>query len=335
MLILPEGRLRPSLALYNPQAVTGLVAKSAIRAACWRGDSLALDSDALAELETLIGDALGERDVRCAFHAGADGPAAKVVALVMDRKGRQIAYAKIASTDRAKKALGHEASMLEQVGGYPELTGGVPMLLAAVDWREVQIILISAGPNQRARRRFGFSHSACLNRLGEVTGEECSLQDTAVGIELLRFRPNFPDTLPTDWRDRFSWATEYFRKRAGDIVSTSLAHGDFAPWNTRVFGNKVLFAFDWESAVPRMTSCYDFLYFHFAWQARRGRPFDSAMANLVTETAKRFGVTMDDPQLSISAAFTWIALTRHSAEGTDRMLDFAAGGLDMLRNRRS
>jgi hypothetical protein len=43
-----------------------------------------------------------------------------------------------------------------------------------------------------------------------------------------------------------------------------LAHGDFAPWNTRALADGSLYLFDWEFARPECIPLYDEFHFEFS-----------------------------------------------------------------------
>ena len=68
-------------------------------------------------------------------------------------------------------------------------------------------------------------------------------------------------------------ALERLHDELGPVsMPLSLAHGDFAPWNTRL-GPRSLFVFDWERASERMSplyECSNFQALQAALQGRRG-----------------------------------------------------------------
>lgn len=330
-LLLPEGMLCPALALYNPQAVTGLIAKAAIHARIWRGVPVRLDRDAEASLEQCLASALGVREVRCAFQVAADTPTAKLVASVMDGRARTLAYAKIAVRDGAKAAVSYEASLLGSLAAYPELEAHVPRLLSLLDWRGCHVALVSPGPAQRAPRRFGPRHAAFLDALRRATAKRCRLGETAVAKDLDSFVAQGLASMPPEWRDRYLRAHEIFRYRAGEEVAVTLAHGDFAPWNTRVGRSGSLFVFDWEFAVPRMTPGYDMLHFHLGWWAAGGRRVTPRRLAELFAVARRLGVDMGDPELSALTAFVRIGLKAQRENVSGRMLPLAGNGIDVLK----
>lgn len=330
-LILPEECLCLSLALYNPQAAAGLLAKTAMRLGVWRGAPLFLDRNVVADLERCLASALGAAGGRCAFHAAAAGPTAKVVALVMDGRGGPLAYAKIAEAAGAKAAVAHEVEILEKLAAQAALEGRVPRLLAVLDWRGCRIALLSPGPVRRARRRFGPAHAGFLAVLRRATEERIPLRETPVATELESMVSDRLASLPREWRVRYRWAAETLRRRGGEMVATTLAHGDFAPWNARLGPDGTLFVFDWEFAVPGMTAGYDAMHYRLAWWASCGRRVTGRRLRQLMELA-RLDDAGGEASLPALAALAWIALVQHRSGAPGRLLALAGDGIDGLRS---
>ena len=73
----------------------------------------------------------------------------------------------------------------------------------------------------------------------------------------LRLNADLADPLPT----YYSRALEQLKKGLSPVLlPLSLAHRDFAPWNTRL-GPQGLFVFDWEIAEDGVTPLYDIFHF--------------------------------------------------------------------------
>ena len=80
----------------------------------------------------------------------------------------------------------------------------------------------------------------------------------------LRLQHSSPETMPTN----LGPALERLHDGLGRVsMPLSLAHGDFAPWNTRL-GSLSLFVLDWERASEGMSPLYDAFNFQ-ALQAYR------------------------------------------------------------------
>jgi hypothetical protein len=73
---------------------------------------------------------------------------------------------------------------------------------------------------------------------------------TQMSETYLRLQQSSPQTLP----ENLGPALERLNERLGEVsMPVSLAHGDFAPWNTRL-GARSLFVLDWERASEGMSS---------------------------------------------------------------------------------
>ena len=83
----------------------------------------------------------------------------------------------------------------------------------------------------------------------------------------LRLKQSSPQTLP----ENLGPALERLNERLGEVsMPLSLAHGDFAPWNTRL-GARSLFVLDWERASEGMSPLYDAFNFQALQAALQGR----------------------------------------------------------------
>jgi hypothetical protein len=83
----------------------------------------------------------------------------------------------------------------------------------------------------------------------------------------LHLQRSSPETLPAN----LGPALERLHEELGPVnMPLSLAHGDFAPWNTRL-GERSLFVLDWERASEGMTPLYDAFNFQALQSALLGR----------------------------------------------------------------
>jgi hypothetical protein len=83
----------------------------------------------------------------------------------------------------------------------------------------------------------------------------------------LHLQRSSPETLPAN----LGPALERLHDELGPVnMPLSLAHGDFAPWNTRL-GERSLFVLDWERASEGMTPLYDAFNFQALQSALLGR----------------------------------------------------------------
>jgi len=83
----------------------------------------------------------------------------------------------------------------------------------------------------------------------------------------LHLQHDSPEALPP----HLGTALERLHDELGPVsMPLSLAHGDFAPWNTRL-GPRSLFVFDWERASEGMIPLYDAFNFQALQAALQGR----------------------------------------------------------------
>lgn len=83
----------------------------------------------------------------------------------------------------------------------------------------------------------------------------------------LHLQHSLPETLPAS----LGPALERLHEELGLVsMPLSLAHGDFAPWNTRL-GARSLFVLDWERASEGMIPLYDAFNFQALQAALQGR----------------------------------------------------------------
>src|SRR5215218_334732 len=258
--------------LYQPNSLRGRALKTIIGAGALQGQKVWLQEDDLERLETMVASVLGVEGVRLAFYLGVPAPHRKVTAQVLTPLGKTLAYAKIATSELARGALDTERRALLRLSQSKALQGTVPKVLGSVDWQGGTIVLISTGPptpgprglcsahlhfcrqlfnSFRVQNTFG--HSPMLARMSEKwrTLEQIS-----------------PQSLPAN---NVEQALKRLHDELGAVsMPLSLAHGDFAPWNTRL-GSRALFVLDWERASEGMIPLYDAFNFQALQAALQGR----------------------------------------------------------------
>lgn len=335
-LIVPQRLRRAGLALYNPQAPTGILAKLLMCSGLWRSRPTSLDRNAVEDLRRVLAEATGRRGVNCAFHVAAPAPWAKTVVLVMDEGGQPLAYAKLAVTDAAKAAVTHEYGTLERLGDFPELQDRIPRALGRLCWNGALVILLSAGPAARAPA-FGPAHEAFLMRLAEATGKPGRLGESTLWARMNERLTRWHPSISAAWQQRYHWAFEHCLSLCHAPIRLSLAHGDFAPWNLRSTRNGPLFVFDWEFARDGAPPGYDLFYYHLAWRAAQERALDkAAITRLLARLPPEASADMPSETL-LAICLADVALHFHEAgfltgdPSENRMVRIAGQGLDCLR----
>jgi hypothetical protein len=137
----------------------------------------------------------------------------------------------------------------------------VPEVLDRFSWQGGEVLLITAAPKRPGPRQLSEVHSQFCKDVFLSFAEECVFGEspmwTRMTETLLRLNRDLPDPLPS-YYDR---ALQQLCKELGSTpLPLSLAHRDFAPWNTKL-GSRGLFVFDWERAEEGVTPLYD--VFHF------------------------------------------------------------------------
>lgn len=228
----------------------------------WARFPLSICSADLLPIEALVSDFSGEADPVFAVALGTPGRFRKLTVQAMRRDGTILGYLKLPLSASADARVRHEAAVLQKLRCFPELRRQVPAVLYAGEWETGYILFQSAGPAEPGPVSFGNSQREFLRRLQAVKREELPASALLEQVE-------------SKWRAAESGMGEEVRsacgkalRRAerelgGSTVVCGMAHGDFAPWNTRQ-GDAGLYVFDWESTQTSVPLGWD--EFHFRVQ---------------------------------------------------------------------
>jgi hypothetical protein len=270
--ILPVDPLlrRAGISSYAPARVRGRLLKALITGAWLRGDRVWLNEGSLAQLETRLGRILGAPELRLAFSIGTPGTYCKVTAQVMTPRGRVLAYAKLARLPLARMALETERHNLMRLATTDLVHGRIPEVIDRFDWTDSAVLLITPGPAQPGPRQLSEAHLEVLCLFHKAFTEMHSFTESPMWVRMAAAVDRLSPGLPDPWTARYRRALDYLQAKLGRLeVPVSLAHRDFAPWNTR-WGPRGLFVFDWESAAEGVAPLYDAFNFQ-AIQAALGR----------------------------------------------------------------
>jgi hypothetical protein len=235
------------------------------------GGKVSLDGDALGRLESELADSLAEPEVKVAFYLGVPGAYRKITAQVMTPEGESLAFAKIAASRLTRARLDDERGVLVRLSESEGLRGRVPEVLGYFDWCQSKVLLMTSGPPKPGPRDLTTAHLELCKDLFMPFAEPRTFGEgpmmTRMSEALRRIGPHLPDPLFA----RLDQALERLRSELGSVtLPLSLAHRDFAPWNTRV-GPGGLFVFDWDSGEEGMTPLYDIFHFRAIQSALLGR----------------------------------------------------------------
>ena len=257
--------------LYQPNSLRGRAVRTIIGAGAVPGEKVWLEEDALARLETMLASVVGVEAVRLAFYLGVPAPHRKVTAQVLTPDGKTLAYAKIATSPLAQAAVKTERRALLRLSESAGLQGTVPKVLGSLDWHGGTILLITMGPPRPGPRGLSSVHLRfCTQVFQSFRVQETFVESpmwTRMSETWLRLKRSSPETLPAN----LGPALERLHDELGPVsMPLSLAHGDFAPWNTRL-GPRSLFVLDWERASEGMSPLYDAFNFQALQAALQGR----------------------------------------------------------------
>jgi hypothetical protein len=257
--------------LYQPNSLRGRALRTIIGAGAVPGETVWLEEEALVRLETMLAPVIGVGTVRLAFYLGVPAPHRKVTAQALTPDGRTLAYAKIATSPLAQVAVKTERRALLRLSESAGLQGRIPKVLGTFDWHGGTILLITTGPPRPGPRELSSVHLRFCTQLFQSFGVQETFVESPMWTRMseiwLRLHDGSPETLP----DNLGRALERLHEELGPVsMPLSLAHGDFAPWNTRL-GPRSLFVLDWERASEGMSPLYDVFNFQALQAALQGR----------------------------------------------------------------
>jgi hypothetical protein len=257
--------------LYQPNSLRGRALRTIIGAGAVLGERVWLEEDALARLESKLAPILGVEAVRLAFYLGVPAPHRKVTAQVLTPEGKTLAYAKIATSELAQAALETERRALLRLSESAGLRGTVPEVLGSLPWHGGTILLITMGPPTPGPRELSSVHLRFCTQLFRSFEVRETFAESQMWTRMsevwLHLRHSSPETMPAN----LGPALERLHEELGPVsMPLSLAHGDFAPWNTRL-GARSLFVLDWERASEGMSPLYDAFNFQALQAALQGR----------------------------------------------------------------
>ena len=257
--------------LYQPNSLRGWAVRTTIGAGVMPGEKVWLEENTLARLETMLASVVGVEAVRLAFYLGVPAPHRKVTAQVLTPDGKALAYAKIATSPLAQAAVKTERLALLRLSQSAELQGAVPKVLDFLDWHGSTILLITIGPPRPGPSELSSVHLRFCTQVFQSFRVQQTFVQSPMWARMsetwLHLQHSLPETLPAS----LGPALERLHEELGLVsMPLSLAHGDFAPWNTRL-GARSLFVLDWERASEGMIPLYDAFNFQALQAALQGR----------------------------------------------------------------
>jgi hypothetical protein len=266
--LLPAGNRRGMLTgtrVYEPHKWTARALKKVLTAMIkvgWNGtwcSKVLIASTTQLALETLVRTVTGEQRPAFALSLGRQAAVRKLTIQVMRPCGSVLGYIKLPLTPAAAEGVRNESRAVDRLSRFPALRRHIPRVLYSGDWNGSYILFQSPLEGQRGPVLLSQIHRDFLRRLWDAHSElrPGHLIIDGVAAKWQRARR----VLGTQWEEI---GEEVFRRSSralqGKTVRCGIAHGDFAPWNTRVRDGHLLL-FDWESADWSAPNAWD--VFHF------------------------------------------------------------------------
>jgi Phosphotransferase enzyme family len=265
---MPERRSIDGLQLYVPYGNIGRIIKSLVvhaRSAGWHGwfrDTIVVASKSPTPLEVLLTEITGEQEFVFSVSRGTPGAFQKLTVQVMRTDGSILGYVKLPATAAANDRLRNEAAIVSKLSEYAALRSHIPRLIYAGLLNARYILFQSGIEGDAGPSHYSSLHDEFLARL-----HECRLERRP-GLHLVeevaRKWNTVAGVMGSKWESLGKQALKIAASELSDSeIRCGIAHGDFAPWNTRIHDGQ-LRLFDWESASWNAPLQWD--RFHFLSQ---------------------------------------------------------------------
>jgi hypothetical protein len=189
----------------------------------------------------------------------------RVTMQLVDGRGVVLAYAKLGSTPAACAMIRREAEFVDYVNCLGlETVAALPLL--GHELLDQGYMMVSAPAPDDAGASGVSLTPRHLDALAEFSSRPGSVTMAALLGDLRRRRMGLQSRISTEWRERFERAMTALDETDGLAeIGTTLAHGDFAPWNIRFDPSGTrLVLFDWERGRRDSPPLWD--GFHFLTQ---------------------------------------------------------------------
>jgi thymidylate kinase len=230
----------------------------------WPGEVVSLLSDGNSPLEKLVAERLGEPNPVFGISFGTSGRHRKITVQAMGSSGEILGYIKIPMTTFGESRVRHEANILAEFGRHSSIAGHIPRLIFTGEWQDRYIMIQAPLPGPGGPANLTAAHLRFLQKLRDERPVTCRGSAFIRRIEMEY--ETVQDLLDSEWN---TLAREMLRvarvKIDGDLLPCGIAHGDFAPWNTRMSNGEVG-VFDWECMSWEEPVWWDI--FHFETQSR-------------------------------------------------------------------
>jgi hypothetical protein len=257
------------LSLYQPASKIGLASKSIASFFCEKGlhklvfrKTMGLDFSKVNEIKFVE-----QAQTHVAIFTGTTGPHRKTAIQFANNEGEVLGYGKISRSNNITPFLTAEAEMLQRIAAMRLTSIDYPRL---IDFRSDTNLsfLITDGKTKKTSGtdlELSNEHLLFVKEFYEATKSTC--WDVLIK-NLMTDYNTINKNIPECWSVRFGKSIQLLEK--GPILPTSLAHGDFTPWNC--FLNDILYVFDWEYSGEQAFA-YDICHFVYV-TSKKKTPFE-------------------------------------------------------------
>lgn len=195
-----------------------------------------------------------------AVAAGVPDRNQKVIVRALDRRGTARAILKLGFSERSDDAIEREGRALIRMAEL--LPDRAPKFIAQGTRAGRRWLAQEVLEGHRAGDGISPSHSEFLVELSRLERGSCTLERLQAFGDASRHLETLDPSFDPDWhRDYSELSAALVSSLDGAEIPTTLAHGDFTPWNTVQRGG-VLRAFDWEYFSEQSPALNDLLHFH-------------------------------------------------------------------------
>jgi Phosphotransferase enzyme family len=210
-------------------------------------------------IESFLASALG-RDVLVSFYLGAARANRKPVLQLLTAQGQPVGFAKIGVNPLTKALVQAEREALTKLGRAGLRDIMVPQVLHYGDWRDMNVLVLSALPAWQRRRPVSWARlAAAMNSVASVGG--LRREPLAASSYWQRLTGRLTAADESTARDQLLSALDALSARAGDVpLVLGSWHGDWTPWNMASTRSGLL-VWDWERFTSGVPLGFDALHY--------------------------------------------------------------------------
>lgn len=221
--------------------------------------AVVLPRHSVSRFETLVRECTGTRHPIFSVSMGTSTAYRKAILQVMRESGEVVGYLKFPLTDAAGERVRREAAVLSRLAAWDELRPSLPEVLYDGDADGLPVLFTAPLAGRPGPVRLTPAHDRFLYALRNRSRCLLPAADLISAIAR-RWSAVSMRIRPESWELGAAVLDRIRGERAPREIECCLGHGDFAPWNTRVDGDRFR-AFDWESADWQQPVAWDRWHF--------------------------------------------------------------------------